>query len=51
VREDEPTPLADHLATMWVSFNESLKALTGEGLDGPAAWSEWFAAHGKGSDW
>jgi hypothetical protein len=51
VREDDPTPMADRLAIIWVSFNEGLKALTGEGHDGPAAWHDWFAENGKGEDW
>lgn len=51
VKEDDPTPADDRLAILWVSFNEALKALTGEGHDTPTAWREWFAAHGKGSDW
>jgi hypothetical protein len=51
VKEDDPTPLNDRLQILWVSFNEGLKALTGEGHDGPAAWREWFAEHGKGEDW
>jgi hypothetical protein len=51
IKEDDPTPAADRLAILWVAFNEALKALTGEGHEGPTEWREWFDAHGKGSDW
>ncbi len=51
LREGDAAPAADRLASMQVAFTESLTMLTRATCADPPAWSAWFSARGRESDW